>query len=384
MSYYNIMSKHLTKISIVTILFFFLHCASSPGKSPKSYHPSDPFWNEISDFISGIETPESKFYSFSSSSNYKNYSKSIDAFWSKIQTDYISHVTTFSNEKLPAKYKNNTGFYPLSGADFINLYFFSPGSPRYIMVGLEPPGMISDPSSISTNDLNNGLNSVISIMSEISAQNYFTRKRMKREFANKHFSGTLPVMLIFLNRLGMVVDYVRKIGISPNGEILEYSNIIGNNIEGNQIFFHPKSNPNDKRELLYFKLFINENSWEESTPEGAFFNKSGRLNVVMKSAEYVMQQDIYKSFLHGLIQKTDYIVQDDSAIPLNILDNAIWEKKAFGEYNGRIKLQNTPNVPDQKELFELIKEQKNQLPFKFGYGVLKGADKSNLMIICRK
>ena len=111
---------------------------------------------------------------------------------------------------MPVKSTANTAFYPLSGADFVNLYAFYPDANANIMVGLEPAGKITDPNTLTAEQLKQGLNSIQSMVGEMAAQNYFTRKRMRREFANPHFSGTSPVLLIFMTRLGLKTGITGK------------------------------------------------------------------------------------------------------------------------------------------------------------------------------
>ena len=131
-------------------------------------------------------------------------------------------------------------------------------------------------------------------------------------------------------------------------------------------------------------MYINENSADEKTAEGKFFLQQGKFNLLLKSAEYVLQLPMYEKFIQTILAKTDTVVQDDSAIPFKAFDKNLWEPKVFGVYTARARLQNTPNVPDQIDLQNEFKQNAKPLPFKYGYGVLKGNDKSNLMILIRK
>lgn len=370
--------------------WLILYCASSDtNRRLITVNPSDLYWRDLSLFLSGLPIDEkNRFYKLTELSSYKSYAKTIDSYWTKIQSDYLDKVRPFKKQYMPDFAKSNTAFYPLSGADFINLNAFYPDAISNIMVGLEPAGKISDPNSLTQDQLKKGLDSIQSMVGEMAAQNYFTRKRMRREFANPHFSGTSPVLLIFLTRLGLTIDFWERVELSANGKLISetQAHIEDKNpdkVEAVRIYYH-MINDKYSRELVFFRMYINENSAEESTSEGKFFLSQGRFNLLLKSAEYVLQMSQYRKFIETLLSRTDIVVQDDSAIPYNAFSKDIWSPQLFGIYTARARLQNTPNVPDQEDLIKDFKADAKPLPFKYGYGVLKGNDKSNLMILSRK
>ncbi len=372
------------------ICLLILSCVSSDAnKRLIKTDPTYTYWRDLSLFLSGLPLDEkNQFLKLSDSSSYKNYSKTINSYWEKIEKDYLQKVHPFNTEFMPDKFRTNTAFYPLSGADFVNLHAFYPDAISNIMIGLEPPGKFTDPNSLTPEQLNAGLNSIKSMVGEMAAQNYFTRKRMKREFANPHFSGTSPVLLIFMTRLGLEIDFWERVELDKNGKLIpetdEYKRDTNpEKVEVARIHFH-KKNENYSRDLAFFKMYINENSADASTPEGKFFASRGNFNLLLKSAEYVLQLPIYEKFIDTVLSKTDTVVQDDSAIPYRAFEKAKWDSKFFGVYTARAKLRNTPNVPDQTDLQNEFKLNAKSLPFKYGYGVLKGNDKSNLMILTRK
>ena len=367
-----------------------LSCASSDStRRLVRAENIDLYWYELSQFLSGLPLDEkNRFLKLSESASYKSYAKTINSYWEKIDSDYLKKVQPFKSEFMPVKGAANTAFYPLSGADFVNLNAFYPDANSNIMVGLEPAGKITDPNSLTPEQLKQGLNSIQSMVGEMAAQNYFTRKRMRREFANPHFSGTSPVLLIFMTRLGLKIDFWERVELDKTGKLIPETeaHIADKNpdkIEAVRIYSH-KEKDKYSRELTFFRMYINENSADENTAEGKYFISQGRLNLLLKSAEYVLQLPMYEKFIKTILARTDTVVQDDSAIPFKAFDRVVWDAKVFGVYTARARLQNTPNVPDQTDLQNEFKQSAKNLPFKYGYGVLKGNDKSNLMILMRK
>ncbi len=206
----------------IFISFLIVSCAStdSTRKLIKT-EDSNLYWRDLSLFLAGLPLDEkNQFVKLSQSASYKAYARTINSYWEKIDSDYLKKVNPFKAEFMPQKSAANTAFYPLSGADFVNLHAFYPDAVSNIMVGLEPPGKITDPNTLSPEQLKAGLNSIQSMVGEMASQNYFTRKRMKREFANPHFSGTSPVLLIFMTRLGLNIDSWQRVELDKTGKLI--------------------------------------------------------------------------------------------------------------------------------------------------------------------
>jgi hypothetical protein len=292
---------------------------------------------------------------------------------------------------LPAISEGNTVFYPFSGADFVNLYAFYPDAQLNTMVALEPPGKISDPNTLTPDQLRGGLNSLQNTMQQMAEQNYFTRRKMRSEFANPHFAGVSALLIIFMTRLGLSIDHWEKVELNEKGRLvpllastnLNASTNRASSMEGIKIYYHK---PGDmySRELAFVKMLISENSADENVSQGKFFSNVKAYNLILKSAEYILQLPRYERFIQTIVSKTETVVQDDSGIPFHAFNKKVWDVQLFGTYTGRAKLQNTPNVADQNDLKSEYLSQVNYLPFKFGYGVLKGKNKSNLMILTKK
>ena len=124
------------------ICLLILSCVSSDAnKRLIKTDPTNTYWRDLSLFLSGLPLDEkNQFLKLSDSSSYKNYSKTINSYWEKIEKDYLQKVHPFNTEFMPDKFRTNTAFYPLSGADFVNLHAFYPDAISNIMIGLEPPG----------------------------------------------------------------------------------------------------------------------------------------------------------------------------------------------------------------------------------------------------
>ena len=374
------------------ILLSFLLSCSSVEQSERAPLPipvqRDSYWDDVAKILAGLEIESEKksYIHLTDSSNYKAYSRRIDSYWKKAETNYFKEIRQFRDENINNLTPTNTALYPLSGADFINLYHFNSDSPRFIMIGLQDPGKIADFHSLKSDEFKTAFRNLESLVYELTYLNYYTSKRLDRDSKNRFISGVGPVILIFLKRFGFYISEFTEIHMDSEGMIQSGSagNTPGKNHPGIRIRFY-REGDQFLRELFFFKIFLNYESGTQLTPEGKFFSRQNRFNLMFKSAEYIMQMEEYRPFLNTILEKTDRVIEDESGAPIKAFRRDQWDIKVFGKYIGRIPLKNTPDVPFQDELKELFETQKPpKLGFPFGYGVLKGKEKSNLIYIHRK
>ncbi len=380
-------------------------CTSGEEMEIKLNLEDKTYWNELSSYLAGISLEENnRFLPLAELNYYKAYAKSMDKAWNKINTNYISYVTNWSKEYLPEANKGNPALYPLSGADFINLYHFYPTSPRYIMIGLETPGYVNDPILYKPEELRNAFYTLDASLNQIAVQNYFTTILMAKKFSNKYFPGVAPVLLVFLKRLGFEIDDLQRISLTNEGTLkeIEASEVKDSPeaYQGIRIIFHSKQNPK-LRELIFLKLFVNENSADPSSVEGKFLSKQKRLNLVFKSAIYLMHLEKYQSFINTIVAKSDMVVEDDSGIPIRNFPSKDWDIQVFGSYTRRLSIRYVPKEANmfksekgnvrtesqkftQEDLKKIYETSAKPLLFKYGYGGASARAARNNLILLRR
>jgi len=139
-----------------------------------------------------------------------------------------------------------------------------------------------------------------------------------------------------------------------------------------------------EREIIYLSLRIRPSSAGETTPEGRFIRGLGRLNLLIKSAVYLLHLECFRDFCHSLMDASDIIVQDYSGIPFRYFQPVEWDIRLYGRYSGPAAFSTCPNPPLQNDLINAYRVVRPVLPFCFGYGALRGCEKSNLMLMVRK
>ena len=366
----------------IILIFFLSACTSTQRKTPNE---KTIYLGFLSQFLSG-ESVESNspYYSISQTAYFKKYSMDMKKIWDTIEKESYGPIRNWESINLKDKsYKIQESFYPFSGADFVNLYGFYPNAKKYIMIALEKSGKVTNPLDLSPEQIRKSLHSIKTLISEISERNYFRRKIMREEFRNPHFSGTLPALIIFITKVGLEIEDITDVIINNEGSIAPKSENLSKNPEGVRIqFYDPKTN--SSKELIYLSIMLNKDSHSAATTEGKFLSKLNNFGVMIKSAEYLFPRVNLDGLRDIILQKSQTIIQDDSGIPFTFFKEDNWNIQLFGNYKKATLLANIPYQPVQSTLKEKYLKNSTPLNFSYGYGILRGKNESNLMLLFKK
>ena len=347
----------------------------------------DPYWNDVARYLAGMDVREkSVLWPKTKEPRYRDHVKFMDNLWGMIEKETIELIRPWRNQNIPAAKRYGTAFYPLSGADIINLYTLFPDSRSYIMVAMEHPGDAPAMRDVGSRRLIDGLVPIQRSIYLYGVNNYFQTKVMIREMNNTLLPGTAPVLIIFMARLGFTIRQVENITIDGSGSIvplaaLKTAQNPGKRINGIRIYFTGKGEWSH-RELVYLSMKLEADSVNPATPEGRFFNRLRNVKTMLKSAVYILQDKRYEPLKNFILQKSAVIVQDDSGILFKDF-NGNWDIRLYGAYNPILNLPGCC-VQKQDDLATSYQKQSIPLPFNFGYGTLLGPGRSNLMVAIRK
>ena len=273
--------------------------------------------------------------------------------------------------------------YPFSGSDLPNVYSFFPNAPAYVMVALEEPGERPLIESIGDAELRSGLGSLQDTVRGIARNNYLFTRTISRMARNPHVHGAAPTLLAYLARLGTRAESIVGVRMAGDGSIqLDTTR----EHPGVRIGF---SRPDGSCSVLYyFRLRVTNSIADPKSPEGGFLAGIEPVQLFMKSAAYVMHSHFAPTERAAVAfrDRSELVVQDDSGLPARLFEPSVWRRTVFGRYSTyRFAIQDIGRPPRQQILQELFIQQKPEpLPFRFGYGALRGKAESNLMVFQRK
>lgn len=334
---------------------------------------------------------------------YQKYAKKMDKLYRKLHISVLNKIPDWRQRNIPAsaeKYKRYPVFYPLSGADFINLYLFYPDALEYTMIAMENKGELIEANILDGKHLTIELNALYQSVHSYATQNYFQSKIMERSFHNSYYAGVLPRILIFMAWLDMTIVDIQFISIDKKGNFI-YEDLISTkrnylNIKGHQeqkklqkyfygfrISFRDTTQPHDIRHLTYLSSRMSNQSIDSRNSFGKFFQNMPQSRILLKSAVYLFQMQSFQQLAKFLAKRAVMIIQDDSGFAYAQFSPKYWERRIYGRYL-RFPIKGTM-YRIQKDLHqEYDKIRPKPLSFHFGYGILKGKNNSNLMILIKK
>ena len=374
---------HFYILILLTLSVF--SCVSTDEDAVKS----DPVWDDTARFLAALPVrEESPLKSLTTAPEYKDHALFMKSFWERVEKENIAKISTWHGSNVPADRKTRLAIYPFSGADFVNLQVLYPRCTEYLMIALEEPGKVPDLLAMKPWELYAGLSSLRRVMSSIATQNYFKSAVMKQEMTNQFIDGTIPVLMIFTARLGNRIISVEHVMLDEAGNIRSYIPGTGKAafnpaVRGCRIcFISPEGRK--RKVLTYLRMRLGKDTLETSTCEGKFFNSLPRFGMITKSAVYLLHGDSLQNMNRYLLERSDIIFQDDSGIPYRMFKSDDWDISLHGTYTSPPFISDLSFTPVQNDLALAYKNSRGKLPFNFGYGVLAGPGRSNLLCAVRK
>jgi len=141
--------------------------------------------------------------------SWQHHAKFFDNGFAQLEQRQISKVRVWADTNLAAP--KPTVFYFFSGPDFLYADAFYSKANTYVMAGLEPPGTMPDLLKIPRSSVDAGLSNIEHSLSNIMNLSFFITKHMKVDLHVGQISGTLPLLLVFMERSGKTIHEVTPV-----------------------------------------------------------------------------------------------------------------------------------------------------------------------------
>jgi hypothetical protein len=297
--------------------------------------------------------------SFTQNSGWQAHAAAMDKAWKTKEYFQLGPIASWMSSHAGEYYRSSgTMYYMFSGPDFLYAYTFFPNANTYILAGLEPVGQVPDVSRMNPETLSANLGALRNSMSTLLITHYFVTEEMKSELNRSNFGGTLPILYVFLARLGCNVQDTTYVH-SP--------------AEGVRITF---SRNGRSQTLFYFKTDLSGGNsgflrWCAARGPGVS---------LIKAASYLMHGDGFSGVRNFLLEHSSFIVQDDSGIPLRAF-NKSWALEFYGRF---VPHGEKFGKYDQQALAEIYRRNPPPPELGFAFGYWWQAERGILMLARRK
>jgi hypothetical protein len=363
----------------------------------------DRKYNDITRFVAGLPAEEgSTLAKYHENAVWKQYAQAMNNQWTGVNQKKVDKMYKWAQEELQAPNKEKgLLFYPFGGADFLHAGIFFPEADEVVMMGLEPIGNMPDFDKINSKGAIGGyFNAIRRSLITILQYSFFKTNDMAVDFTGRityDLDGTLPVLMFFLARTNHKVLFYEKVAINPDGKLVKAEEIKNPKMGKEPVYFGTKiayqraDKPNERKTLYYFSVNLGNDPYDG---KGGLKQRQDLMKYLqsleikstyLKSASYLMYKPYFYDIRDLILNKTKYLLQDDSGMPLKNFtakdSKNQWDLTFFGVYAGPIGLFSNYWQNDMKQAF-LKKEQVRPLPFGIGYQFREGS--SNLMLAVKK
>ncbi len=316
--------------------------------------------------------------------SYTEYAAQITSAWKQFQQPNLEHMRSWWKGRAPAK--SATVFYPFGGPDIGNALAFFPDADSYLLFGLEAPGAIPDLKAMDEKTLSASLNELKASLSTILQVNYFFTKAMEKKLGKGSFDSITGLLLFFLGMNDCEVTGARRIAIAADGTLVQGTaaddSTTGRSsrIPGVEIAF--RRHGGKAQTVRYFMVNVADAALAKSSPDFLPYLKSqGRFATMIKAASYLMHKEGVQEPAHFeqmralILAQSDFVVQDDSGVPLRLFTRDTWKLQFHGKYEAPTSEFGKFLQKDLK--VEMQRNSTGNLPFSYGYAFKQG--ESNLM-----
>lgn len=322
-------------------------------------------------FLAGLApSAGSPLTALTGENSWKQHAHNFDEAWDGLEKRQLSKI-----RGMVGKYLSDPQpllFYMFSGPDFLYADAFFPAADTYVMSGLEPPGQVPDLRKFSHGEIAEALQEIRTSLNSVLNYSFFQTKFMSYDLRKTRIPGTLPVIMIFLERSGKTIYDVSNFDLTSDGAIHPSQEKVANaTATGVKIVF--SDNTGKKRTIYYISTDVSNHGINNSGFL-TFCDKLGKGNSFVKSASYLMHLDDFSTIREFLLSHTTALLQDDSGIPVRYLIPG-WQLHPFGRYVGPIGLFAGQT---QAKLYEVFAKEK-AVPIEFGVGYRWKPNESNLL-----
>lgn len=327
--------------------------------------------------LAGMQpSADSPLASFTKDGSWQQHAKRFDSAWAALDKRQLSKIKVWSEKNLPPR--KPVVFYFFSGPDFLYADAFYPGADTYILAALEPVGEIPDLTGLSKGQVASGINRIENSLNTVLSYSFFITKKMRGELSGGKFSGTLPILYVFLERSGKTIRDASLVALDADGNVKAANDpsLPKNAPRGAKITF--SSGPDGKVQTLYYFSTDLSNDGVKTSGFLKFCDTFGMGNSFIKSASYLLHADNFSGIRSYIVDHSDVVVEDDSGVPVRFFKPDEWQLLAFGNYVAPLGIFPHTYQPMLHDLY-----RKRTAALDFGIGYRWRPSESNVLLAIR-
>ena len=356
------------KISAALVVGLLI-CSALPGSA------ADGSADDNARILAGLmPSASSPLVGLTRESGWQQHSRSFDGAWKSLEARQLSKIRAWSAKNITGPHKSL--LYMFSGPDYLYANAFFPEATTYVLSGLEPVGRIPDMSRVRRGSLSGTLAHIRSSLGSVMNYSFFKTRDMRVQLRGGEFTGTLPLLYVFLARAGKTINDVSLVTLDKDGvEQTAGETLTRGAPTGVKIAF--AGTDGKPRTLYYFSTDLSDGGVADSGFL-KFCERLGDADSLIKSASYLLHSREFSKVRDFVLARSASILQDDSGIPVQHFAPDKWELRPFGRYVGPIDIFSGKYQRPLSQIF------RRAPPIDFGVGYRWRLCESNLLLAVKK
>jgi len=322
-------------------------------------------------FAAGLPADSPSFAAWQEEPAWRDYAAAAGKAWEEFDNAVLGPIRSWATDDLGAvRARTTTLFYPFGGPDFATAFALFPDARATVLLGLEPAGDLPDFGRIQAEGRAAFYADLEALTLDFLTRGYFITKQMMETFSRGNVHGALPVIGFFLKRGGCSIIDVRHLTPNAAGGWLETSHqrttMRVRRPYGVRIDY---LKPGDAafRSVYYFSCDVEDMAFKEGSPLHRFFQGFERMATFVKAGSYLLHWNNFSTLRRLILDRSLFVLQDDTGIPYRVLKGLGWDIRLFGRYATPVKDFTNVEQEDLRQAYEGPETSAEPLPIRFGY-----------------
>jgi hypothetical protein len=339
--------------------------------------------HNVAAYLAGLEPKaETPLAALAAQPTWQAFAKDQDKSWAKYRATHTDRMNKWAAIELDSvRQATTTLFYPFSGPDFLNAFTLFPTASTYVLFGLEPVGSVPSRENLANPAI---LPAVKKSLWSVLNFSFFRTNDMAIDLKSVNLDGTVPLIMLFAARTGNHVLAVRPVQLDAQGQLHEVADTTraanSKAIPGAEIKLQAVDGT--EKTIYYFSADLSD--WKLGTKSAplAYVRTLGPLTTYVKSATYLMHKSYFSKIRNLVLERSNYLLQDDSGIAMKYFPKNNWQFTYYGTYKRPINLFAKQYQPELTTAYHDSLRRARPLPFGTGYN-WRQTD-SNLLLAKRR
>lgn len=352
--------------------------AQEPAAAPADYAAA-------ARFVAGLEPGGGALARLAGRRTWIDYARDVDPRWQQLEARQLAPMRAWSARE-PGLRADPAGevLYPFSGPDLVNATAILPGRRGYLLLSLEPVGVLPDFDAFDETSFDAFFAGMRESLSSLLAWDFFQTRQLRRDLTAPGLDGVLPLLLFFAARSGQQVLAVEHLCVARDGALARAPVVPGSaarcqGVPGVRLSLRA-SGDGAAFDVDYFHVDLGIHSLETRPGFFAYAARRGPFTTYLKAASYLMFEPKYAGILRFVLDHSRRVLQDDSGVPLAEFVRRGWDVRLYGSYERPIRLFEHRYQQDLAEAYR-TRVDVAPLPFAAGYRWRRG--ESTLMLATR-